>query len=264
MLIFLDLDGTVIGSNGVSPAVSAAIDAARDAGLRLVVCTGRPRAGIALEVAHRFGAGPHIFESGALIAPASGRPLHVDRLPSAALKSLAAHTAHTRAVLEFYTPEGIFVSQLNADCEEHARVIGVEAHQADLATIADTVPVMRAHWIMRPDSRDEALSLVHADVEVGEASSPVLPGFLFASITKKGVSKGTAAARVAAIAGFTLDDCWAVGDAEGDRPVLEVVGHPRVMANAPAALKNDFPTIESVEHDGVAHLLHALLKQVQT
>jgi len=263
MLIFLDLDGTIIGPNGMTPAVGAAIDAARRAGFLLSVCTGRPRGGVAQSIARRLGEGPHIFENGAMVAPADGAPQAVERLTKADALRLARHSKTAQAVLEFYTPEGVFVSRNNADCQEHAQVLEIVAHEADLEAIATTHDVMRAHWIMRPENSAEALLLELDDVEVGLASSPVLLGYLFASVTRVGVSKGTAAARVAEFHGRSLVDCWAVGDAEGDRPVLDVVGHPRVMGNSPSSLLADFMSIGDVEDDAVAELLNSLVAHAE-
>ncbi len=263
MLIFLDLDGTVIGPNGMTPAVGAAIDVARRAGFLLSVCTGRPRGGVAQEIARRMGEGPHIFDNGAMVASADGKPQAVERLtPEDALR-LARHSKTAAAVLEFYTPAGVFVSRDNADCQEHARVLQITVTEADLEVIAATHEVMRAHWIMRPENSAEALLLELDDVEVGLASSPVLVGYLFASVTRYGVSKGSAAARVADVHGRSLSDCWAVGDAEGDRPVLDVVGHPRVMGNSPASLLEDFMAIGDVEDDAVAQLLNSLVDHTE-
>lgn len=58
---FLDLDGTLVGHTGeVAPEVWSALDKARDSGLVLSVCTGRPSGGIASVIAQRIGPqGPH-------------------------------------------------------------------------------------------------------------------------------------------------------------------------------------------------------------
>ncbi|MEZ4460775.1 MAG: HAD family hydrolase [bacterium] len=260
MLIFLDLDGTVLGPNGISPAVANAAKAARDAGFLLSVCTGRPRGGVAQTIAQSFGAGPHIFENGAMIAAPTGRPEVLESLPQSVALSLARHARDVEAVLEFYTPAGVFVSRYNTDCEEHEQILGIRVEEADLEDVARQRPIMRAHWIMRPLTRHAALALDLDEVEVGEATSPVLPGMLFASITPQGVSKGTAVAWVAAHHGVELADCVGVGDAPGDRPMLDAVGHPYVMGNAPPELHRDYPVLPSVELDGVATLLNRFLE----
>lgn len=261
MLIFLDLDGTVLGPNGMTHAVATAVERARDVGVLLCVCTGRPRGGVSQEIAEFFGAGPHIFENGAMVAAPHGKPALIESLSQSAALALAAHAQTTQAVLEFYTPFGVFVSRYTADCEEHERVLGIRVEEADLEDVARHRPIMRAHWIMREATHNAALSLEIADVEVGEATSPVLPGMLFASITPRGVSKGTAVRFVAKRHRVELDDCYAVGDAIGDRPMLDVVGHPFVMGNSPPAMHRDYPVLPDVQLDGVAKLLNDLMEK---
>jgi hydroxymethylpyrimidine pyrophosphatase-like HAD family hydrolase len=47
-LVILDLDGTMIGQSGqVSQAVWAAVERAREDGIKLALCTGRPNLGVA-------------------------------------------------------------------------------------------------------------------------------------------------------------------------------------------------------------------------
>ena len=54
--VLLDLDGTVIGSSGqVLSCVWDAVEEAQSAGIKLAVCTGRPRVGVAKRVAERLG-----------------------------------------------------------------------------------------------------------------------------------------------------------------------------------------------------------------
>ena len=266
MYVFLDLDGTLIGPSGwISDAVWSAIDAARDAGFKLAVCTGRPRGGVSQRAARRIDPdGPHIFENGALIAPADGDPWVAQSLDLSDLEILVRQTQHTDAVLEFYTPAGIFVSAYNEDCREHERVLEIAVHEADLSQVIREHQVVRAHWIMRPETVDRTLDLTLNASETGVASSPVLPQNIFASITRKGVSKGSAARWVAENAAIPVKDSAAIGDSTGDLPVLELVGRPFVMADSPPELTTRFEVVPDVTRDGAAVALKRLLDSLVT
>lgn len=256
-MIFLDLDGTLIGpEKGVRPSVMSALEKSRDDGVKMAVCTGRTSRGLAGRIGAQLAPdGPHIYESGAAIVSGSGEVLEAHSLRVADALALAQHARKADAVIEFYTADGIFVSKLNRDCAEHAEALDIDVEEADLLDVARETPVIRAHWIATPDTIDEALSLRLDGVHVAVASSPVLPRNVFASVTRDDIDKGTAARRVAQIWGVDLDDCYAVGDSVGDLPVLQVVGHPFVMANAPAELRERFDTLPSVDDDGILRLL---------
>lgn len=263
MRLFLDLDGTLIGPSGaVSDAVWNGLERARSQGVKLSVCTGRPRAGIAQTVAQRVDPeGPHIFENGAWIGPSSAPPLRLEALEPFEVQALIAHCEKTQAVLELYTPEGIFVSAENEDCQTHARALDIEVTRADLHEIAQRHRVGRAHWIMRPEWVEMTLSVELNHSEVGVASSPVLPEMVFASITRRGVSKGTAAQWLCESQGEALDQTAGIGDAPGDRPLLDRVEHPFVMQNSPPEMRADYPVVASVEDDGVLEAIDAILSK---
>jgi len=257
-LIFLDLDGTVIGSNGVSDATWAAIEALQER-CQMVVCTGRTRAGVAARIAERISeTGPHIFENGGLVSPFGQPPWFQSQLDYRDLASLIAQSERVDATLEFYTAEGVFCSRDHPDCRLHAEVLDIPIEFVDLYQIAESIPVIRAHWIMRPEVVDDTLNVELVASELGVARSPVLPKNVFASITAKGTSKGSAARIVAEKLGVSLADAYAVGDSEGDRPILEVVGHARVMGDSPATLLSDFEAIGDVDNDGLADFLRTL------
>ena len=258
--IFFDLDGTLIGSSGdVKQSVWDAIEPLRGR-IGMSVCTGRPRAGVAQRVAERLDPdGLHIFENGAMIAPANGSPAAVSSLDRDELLVIADAARHLDAVVEFYTADGVFVSDLSQDCLDHGVAIGIEPQPAELSTIVERLEVFRAHWIMREHVVDDVVSIPLRHSELGLASSPVMPGLVFGSVTKRGTSKGSAATEVARRVGSNLEWSAGLGDAIGDLPLLEVVGHPFVVANAEATLKQRFEVLGHVDEDGVESLLRRLL-----
>lgn len=257
--VFLDLDGTLVGSSGdVLAAVWEAVEALSGR-VGLSVCTGRPRAGVAQRIADRLDSeGLHIFENGGLVAPARGEPVRVSELPGVDLHEMILASTRIDAVLELYTPSGIFVSRLDEDCRAHARALDIEVEEADLAEVASRHRVVRAHWIMREPALNAVLDVPLRESAIAVASSPVMPGLIFGSVTRQDTSKGTAAALVARTVGFDLVDAVAVGDAVGDLPLLEAVGHPFVVANAAPELLERFAVLDDVDRDGVVSLLRRL------
>lgn len=102
-LLALDLDGTLYGPDGrVSPANAAAVRAAREAGIEVVICTGRgiaeSKTAIAATDSHIPARGrqiaPIVVAGGAMVADAaSGRTLHRWPMNAGLVRRLCDHFA---------------------------------------------------------------------------------------------------------------------------------------------------------------------------
>ncbi len=260
-LVVLDLDGTIVGSDGtVADCVWRAVDKVRSAGIKLSVCTGRPHGGLAERLATRLGPNsPHIFQSGAQIAYADGETVQVFALKEANARALTEHARDYGLVLELYTPSEIFVERKTPMSEAHAKMLGMSAIIRDLEDVVETEPVVRAQWVLSSDQVDTALSLPLDTIQISHAVSPALQGSHLISVTQKGVSKGSAVTQLAEILKVKLGNMMAIGDSAGDLPMLKVVGYPLVMGNASAALKRDFEALDDVESCGVVEGLERAL-----
>lgn len=257
-LVFLDIDGTLIGSKGfVEDCVWRAVEKAQTAGIKMSVCTGRPGFGVAQRVAERLGSNlPHIFQNGAQVSFASGEPIKTHALKEAATGELIKHARQKGLTLELYTPTNLFVERKTPLSEAHASMIGVTPIVRDLSDVLTNEPVVRAQWVIPADKRDVALECQPKGTSIGIAGSPMQKEALFISVTQSGVSKGSAVALVADTLKVDLANCMAVGDSEGDTPMLERVGHPVVMGNAEYALQEAFGSVAGhVDNCGVVAAL---------
>lgn len=257
-LVILDLDGTMIGSDGrVSARVWEAVERARERGIKLAACTGRPGLGVALQVAKRLGpANPHIFQMGAHIAFPDGETLKASALKEPAAQEIVRHARETGLVLEVYTPQFLYVERKTPLSEAHAKAIGVPAMVRDLSEVVANEPVIRAQWVIPAEEEAVAMSLKTEGVTVGRATSPTVPNTLFISLTRSGVSKGSAVRDLVAHMKVPLEQVMAIGDSMGDLPMLEQVGVPVVMGNADQELRQRFERVmPGVEEDGVVDAL---------
>jgi Cof subfamily protein (haloacid dehalogenase superfamily) len=232
-LAILDLDGTMIDASGrVDARVWEAAAKARDAGVRLAVCTGRPGFGVAARIARRLDPDtPHIFQNGAQITYLDGDTLQMSGLREDAAKQLVRKARGLGVVLELYTPDTMYVERRTEMSEAHAQMIGVNAIVRDLAEVAGEEPIVRAQWVVGSDRLDEVLACTVEGVRAHVASSPVLPDTFFVSLTRGGVDKGSAVRFLADKLEIDLAKVMAVGDSPGDVTMLEAVGHPRVMGS---------------------------------
>lgn len=261
-LVVLDLDGTVIGSTGlVQACVYEAIERARAAGVRIAVCTGRPAIGVALRFAQRVGPNnAHIFQSGAHIAYPDGETLRVSALKEATTRNLITHARSLGAVLELYTPTSLFVERNSELAEKHQALLGFSAIVQDLTDVVENEPVIRAQWVISEDKLEAVRDVAIPGAQLTHGISPALPGAHFVSVTQAGVSKGSALRELCEAMKVKRENVMAVGDSDGDLPMLEVVGHPVIMGNSHRDLLAKFDTIVGdVDECGVAEALEIAL-----
>src|SRR6476469_5880132 len=101
-LVCIDVDGTLVGSSGtVAPESWAAAERARELGIRLAICSGRPGFGRALDYARRLDAeGWHIFQNGSSVLSLVQGEARSRALPHDTVAMLIARARGTGRVLE--------------------------------------------------------------------------------------------------------------------------------------------------------------------
>src|SRR5699024_2320262 len=253
-LVIVDLDGTMIGKSGqVLPCVWQGVDRLLEAGVKLAVCTGRPGMGVALRVAERIGPrNPHIFNNGALVTYVDGDTPHAAALTASDVLDLISHARRLGFILELYTPGGLYIERNNEWSEQHAALLGVDFTVRDLRSVLEDEPVVRAQWMLPAERREEVEKISSPDTELSYATSPAMPGVGFVSVTRSGTDKGSAVRHLAEAMRIPLADIMAIGDSEGDAPMLDAVGHPVLMANATPAIKDRYDAVAGdVENCGV-------------
>ncbi len=260
-LVVIDLDGTVVGSDGqVRDCIWKAVSRLHDAGVRVAACTGRPGFGTARRIAERLGPNnPHVFQSGAHVAFAEGPTLRASALPGEALDRIIDASRRHGVVLELYTPSAVFVERKTKLSEDHAKLIGATAIVTDLSEVAASEPVVRGQWVLAAGQQEKLLANLPQGITGVLTSSPALPGVAFVNLTRAGVSKASAVTYLAEHQRVPLADVMAVGDSSGDLPMLEVVGHPRVMANSSPDLLERYPVVGDVEECGAVMALEEAL-----
>jgi Cof subfamily protein (haloacid dehalogenase superfamily) len=264
-LIGIDVDGTLVGSSGeVSPRVWEAADIARAKGIHLVLCSGRPAFGKALEYARRLDPrGWHAFQNGASIMNlATGKSRSV-ALPPAAVKSFIAEARATGNVLELYNDKEWVAESTAAWAEDHAKLLGVKFDPRPFETLEG--PAVRAQWLLTAAEARHMMSSTHPGLEVAQSTSPLMPDTQFVGFTHEGVSKASAMRAIAGEYGVDLQDVMYIGDSGNDLPALRVVGHPIAMANAtPAVIAAASRTVASDDAGGVAEALQIAIESLVT
>ncbi len=212
-LVGIDVDGTLVGSSAVvDPRVWNAAERARDAGIRLVLCTGRPAFGLALDYAKELAVnGWHIFQNGASIIDLASGKTRSTPLPTAWVKTLVAQARASGEVLELYSDDEYVVEIASAWARAHAQILGVPFETRRLESL--TEPIVRAQWLLAAGKAAQTLATAHPGLEMAQSTSPLMPETRFIGLTHEDVSKGSALRLVAAEYEVELRDVMYVGDA---------------------------------------------------
>jgi len=245
-----------VGTGGIiHPRVWEVTAQARELGIHLALCSGRPAFGLALEYARRFEAdGWHIFQNGASILDlASGRSRSV-RVPTHWVQTLIDHARTHGEVLELYGDTEYAVESTSARAEDHANLLGVPFAPRPLDSLSQ--PVVRAQWLLNAKRAAEFTAAPHPGLEIAQSSSPVMPDTQFVGLTHEGVNKGSALRSVADEYGIPLQSVMYVGDAGNDLSALRIVGHPIAMGNAEARVRAAArQTVDHVDRGGLAQAI---------
>ena len=238
-LIALDLDGTLLDPSGaVTPGTKAAIAAARAAGLRVVLNTGRP-----IPEAIHFSRTAGCDD---LISCLGGAALVDGRTGEVLLRHDIAEPAGTRAVelclgreieLMLFAGNEILVEPFSR--ASLLRTYPFPAFHNNAIPVDDPVAYMKAHGL--------PLTKIHGDWNPGNyplEELAALPGVQLTAasphdfeLVADGVDKGRMLAELAGRYGITPAECAAVGDSDNDLAMLRAAGTPIAMGNASDPVK---------------------------
>lgn len=294
-LLALDLDGTLLGTDGrVSRASAEAVQAARDAGLEVVICTGRAmvesRAAIRAIRAELPAAGrtiaPMVCAGGAMVCDvAGGRTLHRWAMHTSLVARLCDHFSERRRAplilkdrdaagfdylvvnsgplerptqwwFEVMDVEVKFVGHISEDPHpEHTVRVGFASLAADMHELARSVHGAFGHETLTQHFAAVMGATADAPHGVRDASVHLLEVF------DRQVSKWTAIHRLAQEQGIPRERVAAIGDEVNDVAMIEGAGLGIAMGNAVPAVKAAARAhTASNAEDGVALAIERILR----
>jgi hydroxymethylpyrimidine pyrophosphatase-like HAD family hydrolase len=292
-LLALDIDGTLLDSNGQLPEANRdAIARAIDAGIEVALATGR-RYDFARFVFEQLPAPlTLILSNGAVVKTRDGETKMRRLLPrDVARQVLAAAPRHRQsAAVTFDRPRAAQIVYESIDWEHPRHSRFFSANRPFLAEVSpledclteDPVQVMftggcaemrelfnQLRQDTRPEGGECGSSGAKLAAVVGESSdhrySVALTeyehrDFSLVDVLQAGCSKGAALADWARERGYVRDQVMAIGDNLNDLEMLEFAGRPVVMGNAIAELKaRGWPSTTSNDDAGVARAMGSLI-----
>jgi Cof subfamily protein (haloacid dehalogenase superfamily) len=255
-----DLDRTLIAEDAVlRPRTKAAIAAAREAGLHVVIVTGRMFQSV---VRYARDAGiddPLVCYQGAVVAdPATGEFLRHVPIPLDLAREAIAAVEDEGFPLNVYVDDELYVARETAESEAYARFQDLAVHSVgDLLGWLDKAPTKLVS-VGDPLELDGLEARMKARFDGRLYISKSLPHFL--EFAHPDVTKGTGLDFLARRLGFTRAETVAFGDGENDVELLEWAGFAVAVANAhPKVLAVADYVCPPVDEEGVAQVIEAYL-----
>lgn len=271
-LLAIDIDGTLLDPQfRVSAANLAALERAHQAGVEIVLVTGR-RHQFALPIAQSLGLAPWLISSnGAVTRSAAGESFHRDLLPVRTARGLIALMEPYRGnlVVTFDREgKGALALERTDELTSHIqRWIENNLQYIDFvvpierALVTDPIQAMFCGTIARMQEAEERLRAGSlADRITVLKTRYDARDLVIIDVLNLGCSKGHALERWARHRGLRREQVMAIGDNYNDIEMLEFAGVPVIMGNAREDLKaNGWRVTLSNEESGVAAAVEGVL-----
>lgn len=263
-LLVVDIDGTLLGKEGIiSDEDKAALAAAKQAGVKVCLSTGRAIQGCQWIVDELSLDGYHIFFDGALVSGPNDE-LYVEPLVMGVVKEVVDFVRKNDIYLELYSATDYFVEWENWATEIHRSYFKLEPMVVDFAKLRGGEKFVKGGLITRDDEeKAKAQSFRNRfdrSLRFSAARSPAYPGVEFINLLAPDVSKGKALTALAAHLDVPLSEVMAIGDGTNDISLLSIAGLAVAMGNAPDEVKAVAHRVtEEVGKSGVAAAVNKFL-----
>ncbi len=266
-LLALDIDGTLLTSErAVAPRTRAALDRAREAGVRLVLVTGR-RLPSARRIARDLGGDvPLVLHNGALVVDGG------ELLRSLGLPRDVAREATERGLATGAEPvlhcgargEGRLLVRAGAR-PGPLMAYYLERARDDLRIVPDLLGALADEEPMQVmfGGSPEEMEVTRAALEEALAGRAriersVYPAkdLVILEVLERSVAKAAAVVFLQGRWGITAEETMAIGDNWNDREMIAHAGLGFVMGNADPELRRlGFPVLPTNDQDGVAEAI---------
>lgn len=255
-LIFSDIDGTLINSDlQVTPKTRDAIRKQIIKGNIFVPVSARMPKAIMTAAGQITKVCPMVAYNGALVLDEMGRPIVSKFMQAKTAKQICEYVEKQNNGCVWNAYSGyVWYAQNNGELiQREENIVDVKATILSVDKLAGLKGVHKLLIMGEADKLDpmkEELTKKYPELYLVKSAPHLL------EIMVKGVSKSYGVKELAKTFNVELKDCYAFGDNYNDEDMLEVVGHPYLMGNAPQDLQQKFKyvTLDN-NHDGIAAVL---------
>lgn len=256
-LIVIDLDGTLLNSEHVlSDRNQTVIRKAIDAGILVVLATGKTRASADSVIAALNLTSPGIYSQGLVITEGDGSIRHQQTMDPAVIRRIVTFAEDRGFTVLAYSGNRILVKEetdygefLEKHHEPPATVVG------PIYNILATTPINKL--ILAGDKRRvksmrwQLSHQLEGEISITTANIPTM-----LEVLPPGASKGKALKILLKDMNINPDQTMVIGDGENDTGMLQLAGLAVAVGNADDRLKEaaDF-VVSSNDDDGVAEAI---------
>lgn len=256
-LIALDMDGTLLNNEKkVSERNYQVIQAAKQAGVKVVLASGRPLQGLQSHLEHLGLTTENDFVvsyNGSLVQRvAGGEVLHKTSLKGVDAKAIFKISQQLGVFIHaFSVKQGLITHQHNTWTDLEAKLNGMHATEVDFNQLDDNEDIIKVMLVAQDETLSAAIKNLPAHLKQQYTVVQSAPFFL--ELLHPTSNKGIAVEKLCQVMGLSAEQVMCVGDAENDHAMLKFAGLAVAMQNADDETKAlaHFITKSNVE-DGVA------------
>lgn len=260
-LVAIDVDGTLLNSaNQITPAVKEMLQAKKQAGTKIVICTGRPIIGIQQfieEIGLSTVEDYSITYNGSLVQNnASGKVISKHTLTYQDFLDIEYLSRKLGVHLHIQDREAMYTC--NRDISkytiEESYLTGIPLNYRAADEISKEMLISKMMMIDDPEILDQAISQIPA--EYHQRFNLVKSSPYFLEVLNKEASKGAALKDLTEYLGIKPEETMAIGDNDNDLSMIEWAGTGIAMGNATDKIKQAATHISKTnDEDGVAYAL---------
>lgn len=266
--LFLDLDGTLLNDRKeITPGNRRALDAALDAGHRVVITTGRPLVSAIKQSEKLELTGPGCY----LIAYNGG--IVYDSYRQEVIYRQALTTETAKQVIRLCNERNIHCQTYDRKnvlveprCDNEAvrtycgRILMEYRVIPDLAeALTEAPPKVLAIDMEHREPLEQLAEVLNR--ELSDQMDCFFSSAQYLEIVPKGLNKGSALRQMCRLLDIPIEDSIAAGDEENDLTMIEAAGVGVAMANGIPAAKAlaDYVTTRDNNHDGIAEVVEKFM-----
>jgi Cof subfamily protein (haloacid dehalogenase superfamily) len=267
-MIVLDLDDTLLRDDlTISPRTKKALMDAQQAGVKVVLASGRPTSAM-LPVAEElrlkdYGSFILSFNGAKINNCETGEEWFSSTLPVETVHHLYEISRRENIDIHTYVGDTIVTEAANPYTDIEGEITKLEVKVVDSFTAAVTEPVVKVLMLKEPAILAAVEEKLQKEFDGTLSVMRSKPFFL--EFTEAGVTKGTSLNYLIGQLGITREEVIAMGDSANDLSMIEFAGLGVAMGNASEAIKaqSDFVTDTNM-NDGVAKVVEEfILKNLQ-
>ena len=262
-LIAVDMDGTLLREDKtISDRTKTAIHKAIEKGVKVVLASGRPIAGLEryLEELNLLSEDDYVLSfNGSVVQNVKTREIiSKNILKGSDLKRLYALSKEIGVNIHAFTKDGCVTPKMNEYTQLEGRINGIEVHEVDFDTIGEDEDVIKVMFIDPAPVLEEAMK--HIPESIHKDFTVVRSAPYFLEFLNNASSKGTGIKALGEYLDIKPEEIICMGDAGNDLDMIQFAGLGVAMGNAFEEVKEaaDYITYTN-EEDGVAHVIEKFI-----